>query len=394
MDFRLTPEQLALRDEVRAFLDAEAPEPHPEAHIVPEEGTDEEWEFGLEMTRKLSKRGWYTAHWPVEWGGSTLGPVELGILWEEIAYRGVLSANVIGQMMAQLFIQFGTEEQKREHLPAIATCENIWAEGYSEPDAGSDLASLRTTAIRDGDEYVVNGTKIWTGQAHRSNWMFIFARTDPNAPKHRGISYIISPIDAPGIKIIPIPTLAGTVCINQEFFEDVRVPIANVVGHENSGWQHRRELGGRGPGGTGPNEPAVARRHQEQLVAYCREKQPGHGRLADDPTVRHRLAELAIENQVLRWLHFRTLSERASGGRNAAAGEIVGIWRREHMQKTARLGVSILGLRGQLMPGSGEWAPMMSWFARQYLYSVPASIYGGTVEIHRDLVARALGMPR
>src|SRR5579884_2865806 len=151
MDFRFTPEHEALRAEVRAFLDAEVPDGHPEPHIIPEEGTDEEFEFGLEISRRLQRRGWYTAHWPKEWGGLGLGRVELGVLWEEIAYRGVYPVNTIGMLVAQLLLQFGSEAQKREHLPPIANIEHLWAEGYSEPDAGSDLAGLSTTAIRNGD---------------------------------------------------------------------------------------------------------------------------------------------------------------------------------------------------------------------------------------------------
>jgi hypothetical protein len=297
-------------------------------------------------------------------------------------------------LVAQLLLQFGTEEQKREHLPLIANIENIWAEGYSEPDAGSDLAGLGATAIRAGDVYVLNGTKIWTGQAHRANWLFVFARTDPSAPKHHGISYLITPLDAPGIRIAPIPTMAGTVCINQEFFENVRIPVANCIGEENRGWQIRRAVGGRGPSGVGPNDPAVARRHLHQLIAYCKEPQPYVGRLSEAPSVRYRLADLAIENDVLRWLTYRMLARGVEGDRRAVASATIGIMRREHMQRTARAGVSILGLRGGLLPDSGPWAPMAAWFARQYLYSVPATIYGGTVEIHRELVARALGLPR
>jgi alkylation response protein AidB-like acyl-CoA dehydrogenase len=224
--------------------------------------------------------------------------------------------------------------------------------------------------------------------------MFVFARTDPSAPKHRGISYLITPIDAPGIRVVPIQTMAGTVCINQEFFENVHIPVANCIGEENRGWQMRREIGGRGPSGVGPNDPAVARRHLHQLIAYCKESQPYVGRLYDDPTVRYQLADLAIENEVLRWLRYRTLAGGVEDGHQAVASEIVGIMRREHMQRTARAGVAILGLRGGLLPESGPWAAMQAWFARQYLYSVPATIYGGTVEIHRSLVARALGLPR
>jgi alkylation response protein AidB-like acyl-CoA dehydrogenase len=169
--------------------------------------------------------------------------------------------------------------------------------------------------------------------------------------------------------------------------------VENCIGEENGGWQMRRAIGGRGPSGVGPNDQAVARRHLHQLVAYCKDSQPHVGRLFDKPTVRHTLADLLVENAVLRWLTYRMLAGGATDNR-AVAGESVGILRREHMQRTARAGVTILGLRGTLLPEAGPWAPMASWFARQYLYSVPATIYGGTVEIHRELVARALGLPR
>jgi alkylation response protein AidB-like acyl-CoA dehydrogenase len=394
MNFRFTPEQDALRQEVRAFLRAEVPEDHPEPHIVPEEGTQEEWEFAVEVARKLQQRGWFTAHWPVEHGGLPLGPIDLAVIWEEIAYQGILTPNAIGMLTAQIILQFGTESQKREHLPPIAALERIWAEGYSEPDAGSDLAGLRTTAIRSGDVYIMNGTKTWTGSAHRSNWMFVFSRTDPEAPKHRGISYLLVPLDAPGLNLVPIQSMAGTVTFSQEFFEDVRVPVANLVGEENRGWYMRHEIrGGRGPSGVGPNDPNVAQRHLHQLVRYCREEALA-GRSYEGETVRHRLAELAIENDVLRTLSYRLIAGGAGGPDRVVASEIVGIMRREHMQRLARTGVSVLGLAGALVPDGSPWVRMQGWFARQYLYSVPATIYGGAVEIHRDLVARALGLPR
>ena len=395
MEFRFTPEQEALRREVRTFLQEELPPDHPEAHIGPEEGTEAEWEFGLDFSKKLAKRGWYTAGWPKEYGGMGFGPLESLILEEELGTHGVQPVNPIGMLVASLLMRYGSEELQQRHLLGIANCEVIWAEGYSEPNAGSDLASLQTVARREGDDYIVNGTKIWTGSAHRSQWMFIYARTDPSAPKHHGISYLLADMQTPGITVVPLENLAGVVTFNQEYFQDVRVPRANLLGEENEGWYMRRAGGAPRGASVGPDDPHRIRRHFEQLVAYCKEARDGSRPLIEKPTVRHKLAELAIEVQVARLRSYRGAALAARGEGTAAEAEGTGIFNRELHQRLARTGVEIMGLPGALLPEDARWAQLRGWFANAVMFTVASTIYGGTVEIHRMLLATVgLGLPR
>ena len=407
MDFRFTPEQEALRSEIREFLKAEVPPDHPEAHIIPEEGTDEEWEFGLDFTKKLIKRGWYTADWPEEWGGMGWGAEEAIVLSSELAHHGANTVNSVGMATARLLFQHGSDEQLREHLPGIASAEVIWAEGYSEPDAGSDLASLKTTANPDGDDYILNGTKIWTGQAHRAQWMFVFARTDPDAEKHQGISYLLVDLRSPGITIIPLECIGGTISANQEFFEAVRVPRKNLLGEEHQGWRDRGG-GGRqtaagwrartGANGAipGPNNPHNMRRHLDRLIDYSKERQDGGTRLFDQPGIRTKLAELAIEVEIACLRSYRGATGQALGQPvGIAQFEANGIFNRELNQRLARTGVGIMGLNGAVRPEDERWAKLRGWFTASYLYTVAGTIYGGPVEIHRNLLAnRGLGLPR
>ncbi|MBK7329947.1 MAG: acyl-CoA dehydrogenase family protein [Dehalococcoidia bacterium] len=185
----------------------------------------------------VGKQGWTAPHWPKEYGGAGMSVIEQFVYSEEMAMARAPQTGGSGvQMLGPVLIRYGTEEQQREHLPRITSGEVQWCQGYSEPGSGSDLASLQTRAIRDGDDYVVNGQKIWTSGAHRADWMFLLARTDPNAPKHRGISMLLMDMKSPGISVQPLITLAGDHVFNQEFFDNVRVPAKNIVGEENRGW--------------------------------------------------------------------------------------------------------------------------------------------------------------
>ena len=359
----------------------------------------QEWEFALQLSKKLAKRGWYTAGWPKEHGGLDFGPMEMLVLEEELGYRGATPVNPIGMLTASLIMRYGSEEQQRRHLPGIANCEVIWAEGYSEPNAGSDLASLQTTARRQGDDYILNGSKTWTGCAHRSQWMFVFSRTDPSAPKHHGISYLFVDLKSPGITIVPLESLAGVVTFNQEYFQDVRVPRENLLGEENQGWYQRR-AGGTGRAlAVGQESPHKMRRHFDDLVDYCKEAQDG-GRLIKQPAVRNKLADLAIEMQVARLRAYRAASLAARGraegsARGGAEFEGTGIFNRELNQRLARTGVGIMGLHGAVLPESQRWAKLRGWFTASYLFTVASTIYGGTVDIHKGQLANVgLGLPR
>ena len=297
-------------------------------------------------------------------------------------------------LVASLLFKFGTEEQRERFLPDIAACNVIWGEGYSEPDAGADLASLRTTALRDGDNYVINGTKVWQGTGHRADWFFVYSRTNPDRPKHDGISYVLVDMRDPGVTVVPLENMAGQVTFAQEFFENVRTPADNLIGEEGTGWQQRRVA--RDPGvHPHPDNPWRVQRHFEQIVQHCRQPANGGPRLFDDPLVRQKLARTAIEIELAKTLSWRDAWLDSREELTAREGEASGILIRFANQRAARTAVEILGLYGTLLPENDRWVPLRGWYALSYMFTVASTIYGGTVDIHRNLLAqRGLGLPR
>ncbi len=393
MDFRFTPEQEAFRQELRQFLRQEIP-PEWEAGEF-EVGSDEEWELSRQFQKKLAQKGWLVPHWPKEYGGANMGLWEQMVLREELGYhRAPLGGALFGvNMLGPILMLYGTEEQKREHLPPIARAEVIWCQGYSEPGAGSDLAGLQTRAVREGDEYVVNGQKIWTTGAHRADWIFFLARTDPTAPKHKGISFFIAPMNTPGIRVQPLINMAGRMGFNQVFFEDARVPARNLVGGENQGWYIGAALLDFERSGIG----AVAglKRDIDDLVQYARETTVGDRRLIEEPRVRYALAERAIEVEVGRYLSYRVTSMQARGQIPNAEASMSKLYSSELAQRLANTGVHVMGLYGQVRPESRRWARLYGRFIMAYMMTVASTIAGGTSEIQRNVIAiRGLGLPR
>ena len=396
MDFRLTPEQETFRAEVRAWLSANLPPDWAARPVVSEVPRPELYDFGRHWQRKLHEAGLLGLTWPKEYGGRGLTWMEELLLHEELVlHRAPPPLNVLGLGMAgPTIIAYGTDAQKQRHLQKILTCEEIWCQGYSEPNAGSDLASLQTRAVRDGDHFVVNGQKVWTSLAQIADWMMLLARSDPSVPKHKGLTYFLVDMHSPGITVRPLRQITGDAEFNEVFFENVRVPAENILGAEGQGWQvgittlmyERLALGfglqARFEIATGATLD-LARR-------MTRDGQPA----AKDPVLRQRLAQLVIDNAVFKYTAKRAITKLLRGempGSEASAGKI---WWCDRHQALQDLCQELLGSYGQLSKGS-PWAVDRGNWHYTFLRSRANSIEGGTTEIQRNILAeRVLGLPK
>jgi len=391
MEFRFTAGQESWRQELREFFKHELPESWQGGEEV---SGEDEWRFVRQFQKKLAARGWLVPHWPKEYGGAALGIMEQVIMREEISYHRAPLPDIFGvNMLGPVLMMFGSDEQKSQHLPPIAAAEVTWCQGYSEPEAGSDLASLKTRAVRDGDDYVINGSKIWTSNAHRAEWIFMLARTDPEAPKHRGISFFLAPMSTPGISTRPLVNMAGVHLFNEVFFEDARVPAANLVGDENRGWYVGAALLDFERSGIG--NAAASRRSLDDLIDYCRHSDgDGDGRTVSQGR-RHRLAELVIETEIGRYLSYRVATMQAKGAVPNMEASAAKVYNSEVAHRLADAGVNIMGLSGQVRPESKKWARLRGDFTMNYMLMLGGMIAGGTSEIMRGIIAtRGLGLPR
>jgi alkylation response protein AidB-like acyl-CoA dehydrogenase len=296
-------------------------------------------------------------------------------------------------MIGPIIIMYGSDEQKKEHLGRITSGEAVWCQGYSEPGSGSDLASLQTRATRDGDDYVINGQKIWTSGGHRANWMFLLARTDPDAPKHRGISMFLMDMKTPGVTVRPLINMANAHHFNEVFFDNARVPARNLVGEENRGWYIGATLLDFERSNIGAS---IGLRHTvNDLVAFAKEAEKQGSptaRLTD--TVKHELAERAIEADIAKLISYRIISMQKRGQVPNYEASMNKMFRSEASQRTARTGTKLIGMYANLFQGE-KLAPLQGRLAYQYLATVPATIAAGTSEIQRNIIAtRGLGLPR
>jgi alkylation response protein AidB-like acyl-CoA dehydrogenase len=392
MEFKDSPEEAAFRTDVRAFLQREFVGQYPSERDAEENYARGQGPELRDWRRKLVERGWIAPAWPQEYGGAGLSVMQQFIMNEEFAAHRVPPAGGMGVMMVgPTLITHGNEEQKKEHLSRILAGETRWCQGFSEPGSGSDLASLQTRAVRDGDDFVINGQKIWTSGAHLADWMFMMARTDPDAPKHKGISYFLVGMKSPGIEVRPLTNLANQNMFTEVFFQDVRVPARNMVGELNRGWYigtttldfERSSIGS-----------AVGLRLQlDELVRYAREHEgDGTSRSGTLPSIKMEVADRYVEANVARLMSYRVVTMQAKGMIPNHEASMTKLFASELNQRIARTGVKVLGLYGQLR---GETAPMHGRYGTSYLTSLSSTIAGGTSEIQRNIIAtRGLGLPR
>ena len=393
MDFRFTPEEEAFRKEVHDFIEKECPKElrGKDVNFFQNIGSLLEWR------KKVAGKGWVAPAWPKEYGGAGMSVMEQFIYSMETArmrapapiFIGGLAVAVIGPTI----IIYGSEEQKKEHIPPILAGQTMWCQGFSEPGSGSDLASLQTRAVRDGDDYVINGQKIWTTLAHMSQYMLLLARTDPDVPKHKGLSYFIVPMNSPGVSTRPLMNMAGSHEFNEVFFDNVRIPAKNLVGEENRGWYQAvttLDIERSNIGSAVGQQQSV-----EDIVNFVKDN-AGNGvtRVKSDPGLRTELAERYLETQVAMSLSMRVVSMQAKGMIPNYEASAVKLYSMELNQRIANTAVRVMGLYGQL-GRAGKWAPLNGRQEFTYLRSVANTIEGGTSEIQRNIVAqRGLGLPR
>ena len=392
MDFQFTEEQEEFRQEVRTFLDTELPSgwvdyigPTIDDTVV---SSKDGWQVFKDMARKLGDKGWLSVFWPEEYGGQSCSYVDYLIFLEEIARRGSPGYNAIGvKMLAPTLIDYGTEEQKERHLKPIARGEEFWCEGFSEPGAGSDLASLQTKAIKDNNHFIINGQKTWSTFADYSDWCCLLARTDPRSQRATGLSFFLVAMSTPGVTVRSIRNIVGEPDFSEIFFEDVRLPKGNLIGAENEGWQVAQALLSYERAAIAPI--AVVQSMIERLVKYIKAAPERQWTSSE-----HTLAQLAIEAEVGRLICYRVAWMQDKGmaaGQDAAMSRL---YSSELLKRAAGAAMQLLGLYGQLDKREGT-APLLGWFEHLYLTSIGATLITGTSEIQKNVIAlRGLGLPR
>lgn len=391
MEFQFTAEDQQFRQEVRAFIKANWGEGGSGGGGEVDDLETHQRTRAFE--KRLAERGWLTMAWPNEYGGQGASHIRQMIFREECAYFGAPGSGGQGiNMIGPCIMVHGTEDQKQRFLPPIASAEVMWCQGFSEPGSGSDLASLQTRATLDGDDYVINGQKIWTSGAQFADYIHVLARTDPDAPKHRGITYFLLDMKSPGISVRPIVQMHGRSGFNETFFDNVRVPRSNVLGEANRGWYAAATT--LDFERSGVSVFAAGKKLLEELTDFCRDTTIGGVRLAEKPGVRAQLAELAIEHEVGRLIAYRVSWMQGAGKIPNYEASMSKLYGSELRQRLAQAGVNMMGLYGGLWEGT-RWAPLDAKLQVSYVGSVSSTIAAGTSEVQRNIMAtRGLGLPR
>jgi alkylation response protein AidB-like acyl-CoA dehydrogenase len=401
MDVRYSAEAEIYREKVQAFLSEHLPAGWKGVGAL--DKTEAE-RFGTEWRNTLYENGYLAVSWPKEYGGQDLTPLEQVLIAEEFAKAGVPQGgpnDVFGiQMVGNTIIQWGTEEQKRYFLPRILSGEDKWCQGYSEPNAGSDLGNLGCKGELDGDEWVINGQKIWTSAGHLANWIFVLTRTDATAPKHRGITFLLCPMEQPGVEVRPIAMISGESEFNEVFFTDARTSRENVVGEVNGGWAVAMTLLGFERGEAAAVLPIRFKTELDRLLALAKQ----YGK-ADDPIVRQRLAWCYSKVEIMRYLGMRTLTQWLQGGHPGPDASISKLNWSEYHRVVTELAMDIMGLDGLTPTGRppasafqtdepGAPNSTASW-AGTFLNARAGTIYAGTSQVQRNIIGElVLGLPK
>ena len=384
MDLNLTDQQIAFRDEVRGWLEANVPSD------ILKDGSQESFEQHRAWEKKLYEAGYAAIHWPKAYGGRDADLLTQAIFQEEyFRAKAPDRVNVLGLGLAgPTLMVYGTPEQQERWLPKILSAEEIWCQGFSEPDAGSDLAALRTSAVREGDEFIVNGQKIWTSLGRYGDWIFTLVRTDKDAPKHKGISFLMIPMDTPGIEVRPIVQINNDAGFSEVFFTDVRVPAENLVGELNDGWRiAMTTLGFERATGLGAH--VRFSRDLQELVGIV--KAMG---LDSDPVYRDQVTKLYVETEVYRHNMYRTLTRLAGGKPIGPEASLNKLYWSEMEARTYETGMQAMGELGELTPKADAAADQGHW-QKSYWYSRASCIYAGTSEIQKNIISeRVLGLPK
>lgn len=392
MDFNYSAEDEAFRTEFRAWLEANKQFAPHRAEVMGDEGGSG-WDTQVRWAKKLSEGRWLAVNWPKEYGGRSLNVMQTIIYNEELARLG-LAAPMIGMgisLLGPTLIHWGTEEQKRQHIPKILKAEEIWCQGYSEPGSGSDLASLQTRAVEDGDDFVVNGQKVWTSLAHRADWQVLLVRTDPSAPKHKGISYLLVDMHSPGITVRPLVQITGESGFNEVFYDNVKVPKENLVGEINQGWQvsiatlmYERVSGGT----RHPIERTI-----NELVELAKKVDFQGVPAREHPYVRQRLAQFSSDSRCLRLSRYRSLSAQLRGRVPGPESSFGKLFATELNLRVAMFADELLGPYAALEGGKdaiehGKWA-------HRLLAARGLTIAAGSSEIQHNIIGeRVLKLPK
>jgi alkylation response protein AidB-like acyl-CoA dehydrogenase len=395
MDFKLTSQEEEFRASIRAWLAHNLPEGWGTPEYKPPETPAEQVAFARQWQRKLHDGGWAGITWPREYGGRGTSIVEQLIYNEEYARfhaPDILALKIGLSLVGPTIIACGTPQQKERFLAPILRGDEIWCQGFSEPNAGSDLASVKTKAELHGDEFVVTGQKIWTSVARHADWCMLVTRTGFEGPKHKGLTFLLVDMQTPGITIRPLREMTGEEWFNEVFFDEIRVPRANVVGEINGGWQVvMTTLGFERAGST----PHVRLQAEARLLADLSRQTNRYGvPAAEDPLVRQKVAQCAIESSILRYTAYRNITQVLRTGVPGPEGSILKIFWSELEQRLKDTAIEILGPYGMLPRGDLRTIDGGFW-VHELLWSRSSTIYAGTSEVQRNIIAqRSLGLPR